>query len=192
VAAGPGIFYVFRSEAASQRLLARHARNVGRPRQGIAELVFQQHREPLERLADWVTAHGTLPAPTDLTGSSELIGTFGLIRTAFSLVRRVTGPERWGNVDPGTRRSSEAIFEANLLTLQPLIDFLTERGRLPHEGELAETDSLLEKFGSIRRAFSLIRRVTGSERWSDFESRSRQDFLGLLSSGRLRWPAAVQ
>lgn len=191
VAAAPGIFYVFRSEAGSQQLLAQHARSLARPRQAIAELIFQQHRRLLEPLADWVSAHGALPAPTDLTGSNELIETFGSIRTAFSLVRRVTGPEQWAGVDIGTRRSSEAVFEANLVTLQPLIDFLTERGRLPHDGELREADAIEEKFGSIRRAFSLIRRVTGSERWTEFESRSRQDFLVYLAlaafSGRPRF-----
>ena len=181
VAAAPGIFYVFRSEAASQRLLAQHTRGAARPRQGIAELIFQQHRQLLEPLADWVTAHRALPAPIDLTSSNELIETFGSIRTAFSLIRRATGPERWANLELGTRRSGEAVFEANLIILQPLIDFLTERGRLPHDGELREENEIEEIFGSIRRAFSLIRRVTGTERWSEFEKQSRQDFLVYLS-----------
>jgi DNA phosphorothioation-associated putative methyltransferase len=73
------------------------------------------------------------------------------------------------------------VFEANLSTLQPLIDFLTERGRLPHEEELQEAGALVERFGSLRKAFSLVRRVTGSERWSDFEARSRQDCLVYLA-----------
>jgi len=41
--------------------------------------------------------------------------------------------------------------------------------------------SINERFGSIRRAFSLVRRVTGTERWSEFETRSSQDFLVYLA-----------
>jgi hypothetical protein len=181
VAAAPGVFYVFRSETAGQRLLARHARSGSRVRLGIADLVYNQHHELLEPLEQWVEQNQTLPNPTDLSGSHELIETFGSIRAAFSLIRRATRSERWVGVDLGTRRSSEALFEANLMTLQPLIDFLTERGRLPHEAELPEAPAIEGQFGSIRRALSLIRRVTGSERWADFEARSRQDFLVYLA-----------
>jgi hypothetical protein len=181
VAAAPGIFYVFRSEAAGQELLARHVRSGARGRQGIAELVYRQHAELLDPLAAWVEDHRTLPTAPDLPSSNELIETFGSIRTAFGLIRRVTSPERWINIDLGIRRSSEVLFESNLVTLQPLIDFLTDRGRLPHDDELPEASLITEQFGSIRRAFTLIRRVTGSARWTEFESRSRQDFLVYLA-----------
>jgi hypothetical protein len=181
VAAAPGIFYVFRSEGAEQRLLARHARAGSRPRLGIAELVYRQHRTQLEPLAEWVRQHRTLPTPADLPTAEGLIDTFGSIRAAFALIRRVTGPAPWTDVILGAKRLSEAKFEANLVVLQPLIDFLTERGRLPRDGELAETPSIVSNFGSVRAAFSLIRRVTGSDRWTEFEARARTDFLVYLA-----------
>jgi hypothetical protein len=181
VAAAPGIFYVFRSETAEQRLLARHARSSGRPRLGIAELIYRQQQEQLEPFTEWVREHRMLPTPADLPGDNKLIETFGSIRAAFALVRRVTGPDLWADIPYGTRRSSEARFEANLDILQPLIDFLAERGRLPHDGELPEGTSIVAEFGSVRGAFSLIRRVTGPDRWVEFETRARQDFLVYLA-----------
>lgn len=181
VAAAPGIFYIFRTEVAEQRLLARHARGGVRPRLGIAELVYKQNRNILDPLADWIEQFQRLPSPPDIEVSEQLIETFGSIRAAFSLIRRTSPAGHWVNVDIGQRRSSEALFEANLGTLQPLIDFLADRGRLPHDDELTESAEIANKFGSIRRAFSLIRRVTGSERWTEFEASSRQDFLVYLS-----------
>jgi hypothetical protein len=181
VAAAPGIFYVFRSESAEQRLLARHSRSSGRQRLGIAELIYKQQQEQLEPFAEWVREHRKLPTPADLPRANELIETFGSIRAAFALVRRVTGPALWRDIPYGTRRASEVRFEANLEVLQPLIDFLAERGRLPHDGELPEATSIVAEFGSVRGAFSLIRRVTGPDRWVEFETRARQDFLVYLA-----------
>jgi SAM-dependent methyltransferase len=181
VAAAPGIFYVFRSSAAEQRLLAHHAREGHSSRLSIAELVYGQHRDLLAPLEQWVDEHRSLPTPADLPNSNELIATFDSIRSAFALVRRVSDSSRWVGVNLGNRRSSEVIFEANLELLQPLIDFLSERGRLPHPRELAAEAAINERFGSIRRAFSLVRRVTGSERWIELETRSSQDFLVYLA-----------
>jgi len=181
VAAAPGIFYVFRSPAAEQRLLAHHARQGHGSRLGIAELVYGQNREVLRPLEDWVEEHRTLPTPADLPNSNEIVDTFDSIRSAFALIRRVTDSSRWIGIDLGTRRTSEAVFEANLEVLQPLIDFLSERGRLPHPRELPEETIINERFGSVRRAFSLVRRVTGTGRWSEFEARSSQDFLVYLA-----------
>ncbi|MCP5116011.1 MAG: DNA phosphorothioation-associated putative methyltransferase, partial [bacterium] len=39
--AAPGIYYVFRDPSTAQKLLARHSRNLARPRQGIAELLYE-------------------------------------------------------------------------------------------------------------------------------------------------------
>ena len=69
---------------------------------------------------------------------------------------RVTEGARWIGVDTGSRRTSESVFEANLELLQPLIDFLTERGRLPHDTELEQLSLIEDEFGSARRAYSLI------------------------------------
>ena len=65
VAAAPGIFYVFRSEIAVQRLLARHTRRGSHTREGIAELIYRRHQDLLDRLGDWVDQNRKLPTPAD-------------------------------------------------------------------------------------------------------------------------------
>ena len=167
VAAAPGIFYVFRSESAEQKLLARHARGEARSRLGIAELIYRQHPDLLDFLATWIEQNRRIPTAGEIGRSQELIDSFGSIRAAFAVIRRVTDNTRWVGVNTASRRTSESIFEANLDMLQPLIDFLTERGRLPHDAELEQLSLIEERFGSARKAYSLIRRVTGNERWSD-------------------------
>jgi hypothetical protein len=180
VAAAPGIFYVFRSEGPEQRLLARHTRGTT-SRQGIAELIYRRNQVLLDELADLVSATRKIPSASDLQDGERILEVFGSVRAAFSIVRRVTDAAKWADIDLGSRRTSEALFEAHLSTLQPLIDYLGDRGRLPHADELPENEEILQVFGSVRRAFSLIRRVTGSERWQEFEDRSKRDFLVYLA-----------
>jgi DNA phosphorothioation-associated putative methyltransferase len=144
VAAAPGIFYVFRSPAAEQRLLAHHARaGHGSSRAGIAELVYAQNRDLLQPLEDWVELWRKLPTPADLPNATQLVETFDSVRSAFSLVRRATDPSRWIGVDLGTKKTSEALFEAHLEILQPLINFLTERG--PRREQHQQTVRLRQK-----------------------------------------------
>ena len=114
VAAAPGIFYVFRSEAAEQRLLARHARGETRNRLGIAELIYRRHQALLDSLAIWIDQNRRLPIAGEIEQSQELVDSFGSIRAAFAVLRRVTNSARWIGVETGSRRTSESVFEANL------------------------------------------------------------------------------
>lgn len=177
ITASPGIVYVFRNAGAAQQLLARHSRETSRPRRGIAELLHDQHRDLLGPVEAFVSEYRKLPAPTDLDNSPDVIDVFGSIRGAFNIVRQATGTQQWSDVDTGTRKKSTQRFEEHLEDLQPLIDFVTDRGRLPREGELANEAELTEIFGSPRAAFSLIRRVTGPDQWEELETEARQNFL---------------
>ena len=177
VTAAPGVYYVFRENGAAHNLLARHTRNLARPRQGIAELLYEQSEELLGPLENHVREHRRLPDPTDLPAPAEIVESFGSIRAAFAVIRRATGTEHWTDIDLGSRRRSEQRFEGHLDDLQPLIDFVGERGRLPRQGELANETALNSEFGSIRAAFSLIRRVTGPSKWKEFEDEARDNFI---------------
>jgi len=177
ITAAPGVYYVFRDASAAQKLLARYSRNLTRPRKGIAELLYEQRNELLTPIESYVAEHRRLPPPSDLPNGAEAIELFGSIRGAFSVIRRATGADQWADVDFGSRKRSEQRFEQHLDDLQPLIDFVTERGRLPRPGELKNDHTLAEVFGSVRAAFSLIRRVTGPNRWQDFEDEARLNFL---------------
>lgn len=177
ITAAPGICYVFRDPGAAQQLLARHSRETSRPRRGIAELLREQHATILNPVEEYVRANRRLPAPTDVPDSADLIDVFGSVRGAFTVIRQATGAQNWVDVDLGTKKRSTQRFEEHLDDLQPLMDFVSDRGRLPRAGELENEDTLIDVFGSPRAAFSLIRRVTGPDRWEDLEHDARQNFL---------------
>lgn len=177
ITASPGIVYVFHDPGAAQRLLARHSRETNRPRQGIAELLYDQHRVLLAPVETFVGEHRRLPSATDLGDPVAVVELFGSIRGAFNIIRQATGPQLWSDVETGTRNKSTQRFEEHLEDLQPLIDFVTDRGRLPRPGELSNQEALIEIFGSPRAAFSLIRRVTGPDQWEELEAEARKNFL---------------
>jgi hypothetical protein len=183
VAAAPGIFYVFRDDATAQAVLARRTRRstngVGR----VADLLYELHRDRLAVLERFVDAERRLPAPGEVDTDTEraLVETFGSIRAAFALIRRATGQTRWADVDTGRPSTAERRFEQHRSRLEPLIAFVEERGRLPRSGELATASEIEREFGSLRAAFSTIRRVTGSERWKLIEDRARRNFVVYLA-----------
>lgn len=181
-AAAPGIFYVFRNEQSAQRLRARQSRTSSDGR-SIAELVYVKNRPALLSLEQFAEENRRLPTPVELPNSAELIDAFGSIRAAFSVIRRGTDAGRWVGVDAGSTRKSEKRFEQNLEVLQPLIDFISDRGRLPRSGELAtgHERQIETEFGSIRAAYSLIRRVAGDDRWTAYAERAKADFLVYLA-----------
>lgn len=74
-------------------------------------------------------------------------------------------------------RKSDAAFELHRESFQPLLDFVTARGRLPEDSELDTFVPLISAFGSIRKAFAIVRRVTGADQWKVVEAERRDDLL---------------
>lgn len=183
IAAAPGIFYVFRNEAREQSVLARRARRAAEGRTvRVSDLLYELHRESLETLEAFIAEHRRLPGHDELDRTvTDELEELGSLRAAFALIRRATGSRNWSDVDTGRRSSSERRFESNQQVLQPLMDFVEARGRLPRSGEIENEGELTAEFGSIRKAFSLIRRVTGAERWEIFERGARDDLLVYLA-----------
>ena len=179
VAAAPGIFYVFRERSDSERLLAERARR-DTPSSGvrISDLLFERHRSLLEPLQHFVTQHRRLPSPLELAETDSLSELFGSARSAFVVIRRVTGPENWSDVEIGEGSGgAHRRFSEHREVLRPLMDFLEQRGRLPHPEELPNEADIQASFGGLRRAFSFISRTTGVSRWQEFADRRREDFL---------------
>ncbi len=181
IAAAPGIFYVFRSSDAEQRLLSRHSRDHRAPQLSVAELIYNQQSALLDPLCEWVRANNRLPAAPEIENADLIIETFGSIRSAFSLIRRIGEPRQWDGIDLGKKRVREDRFEKNLVILQPLLDFLSDRGRPPRDEELPGAGAIIESLGSIRAAVSLIKKVVGNSYWAEHESRARDDFLVYLA-----------
>ncbi len=104
VAAAPGIFYVFRSAAEEQ---AFNASRLTRPRRvpavPLGEKDFKQHQDILQPLMEFVSQRGRLPIDIELDATPAIVKTFGSLARAFSLVRRITGPEQWETIRRGRR-----------------------------------------------------------------------------------------
>jgi DNA phosphorothioation-associated putative methyltransferase len=65
--------------------------------------------------------------------------------------------------------------------LNPLMNFVTERGRLPKNDELPQGDAIKAEFGSLRRAFQVILQVTEPSEWDEIADRRRVDLLVYLA-----------
>ena len=99
VAAGPGVFLVFRDAALQQSFIAaRYRRQRAAPKLRKSDLLFEQHRDLLEPLIAFITNAGRAPASWELPEAKPIIEVFGSIRRAFSLVRRVTGTDQWDRI----------------------------------------------------------------------------------------------
>jgi DNA phosphorothioation-associated putative methyltransferase len=74
-------------------------------------------------------------------------------------------------------------FEAYRELLQPLMDFYTDRGRLPAIEELDHDSlgSLQAEFGTIKRAFKVILQATDAGEWDAIADKRRHDLLVYLA-----------
>ena len=89
---------------------------------------------------------------------------------------RLTQPRRVPTV-----RLSEEDFKRHQDLLQPLMEFISRRGRLPIDLELDVAPQIREIFGGMGRAFSLIRRATGTDHWERVRRDRRDDLLVYLA-----------
>ncbi len=197
VAAAPGVFYVFRSSEARQSLLAQRSRSTTASGIRVADVLYDSHRHLLEPLQAFVQEHRRLPRSEEFLPFSEVERELGSVAAAFSLIRRVTGPSQWADVSAPARRStSSSKYAAHRNVLEPLVEFLSARGRLPRAEELENVADVREIFGSVRAAFALIRRVFGANQWALVEEARRRDFLVYLAlaafSGRPKFAGLPQ
>jgi DNA phosphorothioation-associated putative methyltransferase len=95
---------------------------------------------------------------------------------AASRYRRISAVPR--------QRRSDVIFEQHKAILEPLIAFVALRGRLPVESELQESEVIRKEIGSLQRAFSIVRKVTGSEQWDKIREERAQDLLIYIALSR--------
>ena len=89
--------------------------------------------------------------------------------------RRVTAPR--------LTRSAE-LFHQHEALLAPLMVFVGDRGRLPEDDEVPHAQALGEVFGTVRKAFRVILRVTDEERWKEVAKKRAEDLLIYLALAR--------
>lgn len=128
-AAAPGIFYVFRDDAAAQRFLASRVYTY-RPRVTIdPQVQYEANQVALEPLFAFMRDHARAPRPSELPADAfeaihEAMGSLG---RAQRLIRQVTEDSYWDEVTVQRR--------AELLTYVALSRF----GRRPRFSQLGES-----------------------------------------------------
>jgi len=64
---------------------------------------------------------------------------------------------------------SNLIFEKHKSLFEQLMGFIAFRGRLPEDWELKESLTIRKELGSLKRAYRIILRVTGAEKWEEIK-----------------------
>ena len=76
---------------------------------------------------------------------------------------------------------SADLYNAHRRLLEPLMQFVTDRGRVPGEDEISMGSEISGVFGSLARAFRVVRTVTEDERWNRIARERSQDLLVYLA-----------
>lgn len=100
IAAAPGIFYVFRDEAAAQQYLFNRVYTY-RPRVRVdPHALYTAHQEVLTPLLDFMTAHARPPRARELSPDEHeaVRETFGSIGRGLRLIRQVSDHSHWDAV----------------------------------------------------------------------------------------------
>jgi DNA phosphorothioation-associated putative methyltransferase len=84
------------------------------------------------------------------------------------------------------KKLSERQFEEHRELLGHLMARVADLGRLPEPDEFPQVAEVAEQFGSLKRAFAVVRRVTGDEEWEAIRSRRTDDLLVYLALARFR------
>ena len=84
-------------------------------------------------------------------------------------------------------QSTEVKFEEYRELLEPLMAVISAYGRLPEPDEFEDCHAVVEKIGSVKRAFALIKTVTGPEAWDAIRQRRSEDMLVYLALSRFRY-----
>jgi DNA phosphorothioation-associated putative methyltransferase len=79
------------------------------------------------------------------------------------------------------QRISDILFEKNKILLEPLMQFLSDRGRLPITEELDDANEIINELGSLKKAFRVIKHATGTEQWESIKADRTQDLLTYLA-----------
>ncbi len=112
-------------------------------------------------------------------------GVFYLFRDETLRQQYLTNRYRRRSAAP-RRRISEVRFDAPRKILEPLIDWLGDHGRVPEPEEFAGAGPVIAEFGSLRRAFALIQKVTDSAEWEQIARRRSEDLLAQMALANFR------
>lgn len=92
-------------------------------------------------------------------------------------LRRATQP---------SRTARDRAYEQYKQILEPLEEFILDRGRLPHEDETPSARELIEVFGSVPKAFQVIKHVAEEPWWEEAAQARRGELTVRFALSRLR------
>jgi len=107
-------------------------------------------------------------------------GVFYVFRDGADAQRFLAARVRGRSTTPAPR-FSEMLYEANQPIFDDLAEFISQRGRLPRNDELAAAAELQRAAGSLQRAFAVLRRVVGTEHWEHVAEARSRDLLVYLA-----------
>ena len=127
VAAAPGVFYVFREQQAEQAFLAARVHRRALPSSQSSEVLFEQHQELLTPLIKFLSEHGRLPRAGELPEAANVVTALGSLKRAFSIIRRITGEERWDRIRLGRYEDLLVYLALSRFGRRPKLSHLPER-----------------------------------------------------------------
>ncbi len=98
VAAGPGVFYVFRDTDDRMAFLASRYRHRAHQFLPSVESTLDEHRALLRPLVEFFEKRGRAPADDELPGGDEIRERFGSLQRALRIVQRAHDAEAWKKV----------------------------------------------------------------------------------------------
>jgi DNA phosphorothioation-associated putative methyltransferase len=113
------------------------------------------------------------------------IGTFYLFKDEARQQQFLANRFRRREILP-RRRIAELRREETRQALQPFMEVVATLGRVPDPTEFSDAPAVIERFGSLRRAFAAVQRLTGTETWDAIARRRYEDLLVYLALARFR------
>jgi DNA phosphorothioation-associated putative methyltransferase len=113
------------------------------------------------------------------------IGTFYLFKDEARQQQFLASRFRRREILP-RRRIAELRWEESRPLLDPFMEAVATLGRLPEPEEFAGAGAVIERFGSLKRAFAYIQKMTEVDEWDAIARRRREDLLVYLALARFR------
>ena len=98
VAAGPGVFYVFRDSADRIGFLASRYRRRASQFMPSVQISIDEHKDLLQPVIEFFEERGRPPAEDELDDIAPIIERFGSLRRALRLVERAQEPDAWSRI----------------------------------------------------------------------------------------------
>jgi DNA phosphorothioation-associated putative methyltransferase len=96
IAAGPGVFYVFRHDSDRQDFLAaRHQRAYVLPRGAVEHARYAAHETLFDPVLAFARKRGRIPSEDEVESAPDLALAFGTYKAAVRLLRRTVDEESW-------------------------------------------------------------------------------------------------